>query len=78
MEPCPLLTKLNDYSAEFLLVGLDRIYTVPTIANIKIGILNNQVYGVRKIEMNENVHMETNDRIFAFSGIAPVLRNVST
>ena len=48
------------------------------MANIKMGILNSQVYGVRKIEMSENTHMEPNDKIFAFADIAPVLRNDST
>ncbi len=60
--------------AELLLVGLDRIYKVPTMASIKMGALNSQVYGVTKIEMSENTHIETNDIVLALSGIAPVLR----
>ena len=48
---------------------------MPTIASIKIGSLKSQVYGVRKIEISENTHMENNDKIFALNGIAPVFKN---
>ena len=54
------------------------IYIVPTMASIKTGPLKIQVYGVRKIEMSENVHTEATDIIFALSGIAPVSRKSPT
>jgi hypothetical protein len=72
--PDPLLAKQRWHYAEFLPVGLDTIYIVPTMASIKIGTLKSQVYGARKIEMSVNAHIETNDMIFALNGIAPVLK----
>jgi len=54
------------------------IYIVPTMASIKTGPLKSQLYGVRKIEMSENVHTEATDITFALSGMAPVSRNSPT
>ncbi len=60
------------------MVPLETIYIVPAIASNSIDTLKIKLYGVRKIDMIENIHIEAKDMNFAFNLIAPVSRNSDT
>ena len=76
--PKPQLLKQECFYSKPLPDGLVPIYIVPAMASNNIGTLKSKLYGARKMEMSENVHMKANDIIFAFSGITPVFRNDAT